>query len=131
MYSHYFDIKGAAWADRYQEGLKLCSSKLLHKEEVKLRVKPEPGNIRDKNALKFEAFLDNGWHILGYCALPKIPKLWKALQNEEITNLTITYPRRNWIHQVREFRFSGGVNIVKKGIWEKDDPRNTYNSNLC
>ena len=130
LYSQYFAIKGAAWEDRYQEGLKLCSSKLLHKEEVKLRVKTEPGNIRDKNALKFEAFLDDEWHILGYCPLPKIPKLWKALQNEEITNLTITNLRRNWIPQVRDFRFSGGVNIVKKGIWEKDDPRNTYNSCL-
>ncbi|KAJ7385096.1 hypothetical protein OS493_017461 [Desmophyllum pertusum] len=71
LYSQYFAIKGAAWEDRYQEGLKLCSSKLLHKEEVKLRVKPEPGNIRDKNALKFEAYIDDDWNILGYCALQK------------------------------------------------------------
>ncbi|KAJ7386745.1 hypothetical protein OS493_006759 [Desmophyllum pertusum] len=131
LYSQYFAIKGAAWEDRYQEGLKLCSSKLLHQEEVKLRVKPEPGNIQDKNALTFEACIDDDWNILGYCALPKIPKLWKALQNEEITNLTIANLRRNWIHQVRDFRFSGGVNIVIRGIWQKDDPRNTYNSNLC
>lgn len=131
MYSQYFPIKGAAWEDRYQEGLKLCSSKLLHKEVVKVRAKPEPGNIRDKNAIKFEAFLDGEWYILGYCALAKIPKLKKALQNEEITNLTISNLRRNWIHQVKDFRFSGGVNIVKKGIWEKDDTKNTYNSRLC
>ncbi|KAJ7390886.1 hypothetical protein OS493_021784, partial [Desmophyllum pertusum] len=94
LYSQYFAIKGAAWEDRYQEGLKLCSSKLLHKEEVKLRVKPEPGNIRDKNALKFEAYIDDDWNILGYCALPKIPKLWKALQNEEITNLNNCQPEK-------------------------------------
>ena len=103
MHSQYFPIKGAAWEDRYQEGLKLYSSKLLHKEEVKVRAKLEPGNIRDKNAIKFEAFLDGEWHILGYCALAKIPKLKKALQNEEITNLTIANLRRNWIHQVKDF----------------------------
>ena len=131
MYSQYFAIKGAAWEDRYQDSLRLCSSKLLHKEEVRVRAEPEPGNIRDKNAIKFEAFLDGEWHILGYCALAKIPKLKSALRNGEITNMTITNLRRNWIHQVKDFRFSGGVNIVKKGIWEKDDTRNTYNSNLC
>ena len=103
MYSQYFTIKGAAWEDRYQDCLNLCSSKLLHKEEVKLRAKPESGNIRDKNAIKFEAFLDGEWHILGYCALAKIPKLKKALQNEEITNITIANLRRNWIHQVKDF----------------------------
>ena len=92
---------------------------------------PEPGNIRDKNALKFEAFLGGEWYILGYCALAKNPKLKKALQNEEITNITIFNLRRNRIHQVKDFRFSGGVNIVKKEIWEKDDTRKTYNSNLC
>ena len=103
MYSRYFPIKGAASEDRYQEGLKPCSSKLLHKEEVKVRAKPAPGNIQDKNAIKFEAFLDDEWHILGYCALAKIPKLKKALQNEEITNLTIANLRRNWIYQVKDF----------------------------
>ena len=61
LYSQYFPIKGAAWEARYQEGLKLCSSKLLHKEEVKVRAKPETGNIWDKNAIKFEAFLDAEW----------------------------------------------------------------------
>ena len=130
MYSQYFPIKGAAWEDRYQEGLKLCSSKLLHEEEVKVRAQPESGNIRDKNAIKFKAFLDGDWHILGYCTLSKIPKLKKALQNEEITSLTIANLRRNWIHQVKDFRFSGGVNILKKGIWEKHDTRNTYMYNF-
>ena len=103
IYSQYFPIKGAVWEDRYQEGLKLYSSKLLHKEEVKVRAKLEPGNIRDKNAIKFEAFLDGECHFLGYCALAKFPKLKKALQNEEITNLTIANQRRNWIHQVKDF----------------------------
>ena len=84
MYSQYFPIKGAAWKDRYQEGLKLCFSKLLHKEEEKVRAKQDPGNICDKNAIKFEAFLDGEWHILGYCSLAKIPKLKKALQNEKL-----------------------------------------------
>ena len=80
MYSQYFPIKGAAWENRYQEGLKLCSSKLLHEDEVKVRVKPEPGDIRDKNAIKFEAFLDGEWHILGYySALAEIPKLLRRL----------------------------------------------------
>ena len=93
MYSQYFTIKGAAWEDRYQDCLKL-----LHKEKVKVRAKPEPGNIQDKNAIKFEAFLNCDWHILGYCVLAKIPKLKKALQNEEITNITIANLRRTWVH---------------------------------
>jgi len=61
-------------------------------------------------------FLDYEWHILGYCALGKIPKLKKALQREKITNLTIANQRRNWIHQVIHLRFSEGVNTVKKRL---------------
>ena len=35
---------------------------------------------------------------------------------------------RVWYPVISEFRFSGGLNIVKKGSSEKDDPHNVYNS---
>ena len=54
MYCQYFSIKGAAWEERYQHALQICSRKLLLKEEVQIKVTSQPKNIRDKNALKFE-----------------------------------------------------------------------------
>lgn len=126
----YFPIKGAAWDEKYQDALKLCSRKLLLKEEVKVRVTPEPENIRDKNALKFETLHEDQWLTMGYCGLPKIPKLCKAILRKEIRSLSITNLRRYWVYKVKDFRFSGGVNILKRGAWGKDDPNNTYNSSL-
>ena len=35
---------------------------------------------------------------------------------------------RVWYPVISEFRFSGRLNIVKKGSLEKDDPHNVYNS---
>ena len=126
----YFPIKGAAWDEKYQDALKLCSRKLLLKEEVKIRVTSEPENVRDKNALKFETLHEDQWLTLGYCGLPKIPKLWTAILQKEIRSLSITNLRRYWVYKVKDFRFSGGVNVLKMGAWGKDDPNNTYNSSL-
>ena len=51
-YCQYFPIKGAAWDERYQKALQICSRKLLLEEEVQVRVTPEPENISNKNALR-------------------------------------------------------------------------------
>lgn len=89
---------------------------------------PEPENISDKNALTFETLYQDKWLTLGYSGLPKIPKLWKAINQKEIASILITNLRRYWVPDIKDFRFSAGVNIVEKGVWEKDESKNIYNS---
>lgn len=68
---------------------------------------------------------------MGYCGVKKIPKLKRALHYRKIVSLKIHNMIRKWIPQIREFRFTSGINIVKKGKWDKDDLLNVYNSHIA
>lgn len=114
--------------ERYQEGLNKCYELRVKKETVPIRVEHEPENIADCNALEFEVLADGKWFILGYCGVKKIPKLKKALHHGQVMSIELCKLKRVWYSVISEFRFSGGLNIVKKGSWEKDDPHDVYNS---
>ena len=124
----YFSIIGSNWEERYQEGLNKCYELRVKKETVPIRVEHEPENIADCNALKFEVVADGKRFILGYCGVKKIPKLKKALHHGQVMSVELCKLKRVWYPVISEFRFSGGLNIVKKGRWGKDDPHNVYNS---
>ena len=101
---------------------------IAKKEDVVIRVLPEPENIVDKNAHKFQALQDDRWNTLGYCEVARLPKLIRAIKQDEILSIKITNIRRRWIPTVSKFSFSAGVNIVKCGVWAPNDSRNRYNS---
>lgn len=126
----YFPVVGSNWEMRYQEGLNKCYQIQVKKKKVQLRVEHEPGNISDSNALKFEVYSDGQWLIIGYCGVKKIPKLKRALHRGEVLSLELCNLRRIWYPVISEFRFSAGINIVKIGRWDKDDPTNRYNSTI-
>lgn len=123
-----FKIVGSHWEQRYQDALSKCYQLKVTNALVQVRAEAEPDNIRDSNAIKFEVYCDGHWHIMGYCAVRKIPKLKKALHGNSLISLEIFNLKRNWFPQAREFMFIAGVNIVKRGQWEKDDFNNRYNS---
>lgn len=54
----------------------------------------------------------------------KSPAPWSS----QVMSVELCKLKRVWYPVISEFRFSGGLNIVKKGNWEKDDPHNVYNS---
>lgn len=128
---HCFKIVGSHWEERYQEALYKCYELKTHNNEVKLRAISEPDNIRDCNAIKFEVLHNGEWHIMGYCGVKKIPKLKRAMHNQTIVSLQIYNMIRKWVPQTRQFRFASGINIVKKGRWDKDDLQNVYNSAIA
>jgi len=130
--SEYFKIKGSMWEDRYQKSFQKLSEARAAKQEVSFCITAEPNNIQDKNAHMFE-FWDEQictWRTLGYCGVEKIPKLTKAILRKEIVHIKVENIRRRWIPKVLSFKFEGGLNIVKKGAWEKNQPNNRYNSDL-
>ena len=126
----YFAVVGSNWEKRYQDGLQKCYDIKVKKQKVNLRVEHEPDNIADCNALKFEVLCDGQWHIIGYCGVKKIPKLKRALHHNQVVSLELCNLRRIWYPPISEFRFVAGVNIVKIGKWEKDDPYNMHNSSI-
>ena len=126
----YFPVVGSNWEMRYQDGLNKCYQMQVRKKKVQLRVEHEPGNISDSNALKFEVYSDGQWFIIGYCGVKKIPKLKRALHRGQVLSLVLCNLRRIWYPVISEFRFSAGINIVKMGRWDKDDPTNRYNSTI-
>ena len=127
----YFPVVGSNWEMRYQDGLQKCYEiQQVRKQKAELRVQHEPDNISDCNALKFEVLCDGQWFIIGYCGVKKIPKLKRALYHRQVVSLGLCNLHRLWYPVISEFRFTTGINIVKMGRWEKDDPNNIYNSSI-
>ncbi|KXJ13634.1 hypothetical protein AC249_AIPGENE27160 [Exaiptasia diaphana] len=123
-----FKIVGSHWEQRYQDALDMCYEAKRASSVMELRAEFEPDNIKDTNAIKFEFHKDGLWYIMGYCAVRKIPKLKRALHRKEVVSLSIYNMKRIWIVQTKEFRYTAGINIVKRGQWGKDDFQNHYNS---
>ena len=119
LYVESFKVKGSFFQERYQQALLKCDAAKRQKQPISVRVEFEPDNIQDKNAIKFEVYFNNDWHIIGYCDVRKIPKLGKAMN-----------ARREWITWQSKFSFYACESIVKRGQWEKDNHNNHYNSNL-
>ena len=131
LHAETFKVKVSVHEDRYQQRLLMCDNAIRKKQTVSVRVKFEPDNIEDRNAIKIEVYFDNVWHIIGYCGVHKIPKLRKAMKGNEIVTVSfLLNVKREWIPWQRKFSFYASINIVKRGQWEKDSPKNYYNSNL-
>ena len=51
-----------------------------NREEVVQQACPEPENIRNSNAVKFEVVHNNEGYIIGYCGLKQIPQLLHTIK---------------------------------------------------
>ena len=79
-----FPIMGSTREARYQITLEKVMT-IMESGLVAPRVKFEPDNPQDVNAIKAEALIDDEWQIFGTIKKKKIPKLTKALRNDEVT----------------------------------------------
>ena len=73
----------------------------------------------------------SGIIILGYCGKKKILKLKRAICYHQAVSLEMCNLRRIWYPVISDFRFTTGINIVKRGRWEKDGDNNRYNSHIA
>lgn len=121
-----FKIKGASY-DCYQSAMAICRQNLLH---VPIRVQFEPGNLKDKNAIKFQASLDAEWVDLGYVQVSMIPKVTMAMQNKDITDIKLSSVQRKFIKPVGALRYVGECTITKKGPWLQDITHFHYNDSM-
>ena len=73
--TEYFALKGSSYHEDCQKALRKCKQLQLAKQQIELRVMPEPTNIRDKNAIVVEVQLDGEWCRIGYIQKEKSGKL--------------------------------------------------------
>ena len=125
-----FAVKGSFWEGRYQESLIKCLERKAKGEIVGVRACFETDNLRDKNAIKFEVLYFNPWHVIGYCSVEKIPKLTIAIRRGELSSCKLKYVKRKWIQPINAFRYYAAVCVTKEGQWDRNDPKNKYNSVL-
>ncbi len=84
-----FDVVGSWQEQRYQGALAICMWRKSANKELVFKVEHEPDNVRDKNALKFLVFHNEKWHLIGYCGVNKIPKLKRALHQNEVHSISL------------------------------------------
>ena len=125
-----FAVKGSFWEGRYQESLIKCVERKAKGENIGVRACFETKNLRDKNAIKFEVLYFAAWHVIGYCSVEKIPKLTKAIRRGELLSCKLKYVKRKWVQPISAFRYYAAVSITKQGQWDRNDPKNKYNSVL-
>ena len=105
LHAENFKVKGSFFQEHYQQALLKCDNAKRQNQTITARVEFEPDNIQDKNAIKFEVYFNSEWHIIGYCAVKKIPKLKTAMNASEIKTVSLLYVKREWIMWQSKFSF--------------------------
>ena len=103
QFTEYFALKGSSYHEDCQKALRKSKQLQLHKENINLRVTPEPTNIRDRNAVLVEAYLNNGWYRIGYIPKEKLRKVVVAVRKSEIQEV--------------EFKFIGFMFVPDLNDW--------------
>ena len=97
---------------------------------MEFKVEHEPDNVRDSNALKFLVLHNEKWYVIGYCGLNKIPKLKRALHGDEVHSISLDSLKRSYAFMEKRLLYHASLFIVKRGLWDKDDPTNKNNSQI-
>ena len=61
QFTENFTLEESSYHEDCQKALRKCKELQLQKENINLRVTPEPTNIRDKNAVIVEAYINSDW----------------------------------------------------------------------
>ena len=63
QFTEYFALIGSSYHEDCQKALRKCKNFNCKKKIIiNLQVTPEPTNIRDKNAVIVEAYINNAWY---------------------------------------------------------------------
>ena len=123
LYPEKFVVVGSWQEQIYQGALAMCMWKRSSNQELVFKVEHEPDNVKDTNALKFLAFHNQKWHVIGYCGVHKIPKLKCALNRNEVHSISLDSLKQTYAYREQKLLYSASLLIVKRGIWDKDDTK--------
>jgi len=91
QFTQYFALKGSSYHQDCHKTLRKCKQRQLQNENINLWVTPEPANIRDKNAVIVEAYIDNEWCHVGCIPKEKLRKAFVAIRNNEIQKVELKF----------------------------------------
>ena len=120
LFSETFKLKGSSYHEHFQSALTEVKQKLIKEEIVPVQLHFEPVNRRDENAIVVHACLANRWKPIGYVPGMKVAKVTHAVNNQEITKMTIDSVKYQYIWALSMMKYFASVTIMKKGRWMKN-----------
>ena len=130
QYSETFELVGVSYHIEFQETIKRCRSELLNNEPVATKLKFEPDNGKDRNAIVFQVSKQGHWKSIGYIPGQRVCKVYSALLKDEITSTRFEYSTRKYNHAVNAFIHVPTVTVVKHGPWPMNDKDYQYNQQI-
>lgn len=100
---------------RYQEYLARISAMRNKGEEVLCRLKPEPKNPIDSQAIAFESEIDGEWQVIGYIVNEALVEVHEALAANKVIAVSF-----HWVKYQLYWQAPGwyaGINITRRGKW--------------
>lgn len=110
-----FKCMGSTKELRYQEYLAKIAQRRSKGEVVPCRLKPEPTNPVDSQAIAFETEVDGVWQIIGYVVKEALCDVHKALAAKKVISVSF-----DWVKYQLYWRAPGwyaGINVTRLGKW--------------
>ena len=112
-----FKCMGTVKDPNHQKVLSKAAALLKNGNEPPVRLRPEPENSFDANAIAFDCLIDNDWRRIGYVVQDVLLDVHDALSKKEIISIKLA-----WVKFLLCWRRSGpgyyaGINISKQGSW--------------
>ena len=130
QFTEYFALKGSSYHEDCQKALRKCKQLQLQKENINVRVTPEPTNIRDKNAVMVEANINNDWYRIRYITKEKLRKVVVAVRNSEIQKVEFMFIGFVFVPDLNDWLYHPRVLISKIGHWLPTDANYKYNDHI-
>ena len=130
LYTETFTLKGSSFHEHFQRTLKSCKEKMINKETILIRLGKEPVNRRDENAILVHACPGDKWEPLGYIPGVKVLKVTQAINNNEITSMSLLSVKYQYVFSISSFKYFAIVTISKKERWAKNRDNYKYNEAL-
>lgn len=101
--------------EKYIEKVLISASR--NREDVPVRIRPEPDNPVDVRAIAFECNVSDKWQRIGYIVQEAVEAVHDALKRHLITDVKF-----DWIKYIVHWYRSGagwysGITITKQGEW--------------
>lgn len=130
LFTESFKLKGSSFHEHFQRCLRSCKEKLKNKISVPLKLRFEPTNRRDENAILVLAYPVNSWEPMGYIPGMKLAKVFQSVRNDEIPIIKITSVFYQYIFPIQSFKYFATVTISKKDKWMKNKDSYKYNDEI-
>ena len=112
-----FKCMGTTKSSSHQEALRAADAFMKEGKDVPVRLRQEPENPIDANAIAFDCQIGNDWKRIGYVVQDILMEVHDAIIKHEIISVKIA-----WVKFLLCWRrcgpgFYAGIDIAKQGSW--------------